>query len=120
MDEASAGNYRRRLDLENAVADVAFDCGKTCFAHGEIQDEPGGSHYEREYFMSHPAKVLAVKLTARGEDKLNLVISFESAQQGSTIAERNSLRLEGEVKDNGLKYCTLIMAEADSCLLYTS
>ena len=120
LDEASAGNYRRRLDLENAVADVAFDCGKTCFAHGEIQDEPGGSHYEREYFMSHPAKVLAVKLTARGEDKLNLVISFESAQQGSTIAERNSLRLEGEVKDNGLKYCTLIMAEADRGIIKAS
>lgn len=118
LEETSAGNYLRRLDLENAVADVAFDCDKSCGTHGGnqafgTQDNPAVTHYEREYFMSHPAKILAAKLTARGKDKLNLVISFDSAQQGITIAEQDSLRLEGEVIDNGLKYCSLIKAETD-------
>ena len=118
LEETSAGNYLRRLDLENAVADVAFDCDRSCGAHGGTQafgtqDNPASTHYEREYFMSHPAKILAAKLTARGKDKLNLVISFDSAQQGITIAEQDSLRLEGEVIDNGLKYCSLIKAETD-------
>lgn len=113
IDEAIAGNYRRSLNLDNAMAQVAFDCGQACCASDETPKVHGGTRYEREYFMSHPAKVLAAKLSAQGEDKLNLVISFDSAQQGITIAEQNILKLEGEVKDNGLKYCSILKVETD-------
>lgn len=56
-------NYQRGLILNNAVAYVNYDCN--------------GVHYEREYFMSYPDKVLVIRLKAGKPGKLSFTIRPE-------------------------------------------
>lgn len=96
-------NYRRALNLADAVSTVEFDRDKT--------------HYYREYFASHPDNVLAMKLTADGEKKLDFDLTFPANQpknmsQGKTVtyvAEADSqttgsLMVSGELNDNQMKF----------------
>ena len=62
LKEEQAENYVRDLNLENAVASVDFD----------YQD----TKMHREYFISYPDNVLAMKFTADGNEKLDFDISF--------------------------------------------
>ena len=55
-------DYERNLDLSEAVANVDFT--------------KDGTKYHREYFISYPDNVLAMKLTAEGDDKLALNVKF--------------------------------------------
>ena len=48
----SYSNYRRTLDINNSVANVSYNSGN--------------KKYNREYFVSHPDNVMAVKLDADG------------------------------------------------------
>ena len=57
-----AQNYYRELDLAKAIAGVEYEIGKT--------------KYSRNYFVSHPDKVMAVELTAKGKQKINAVVSL--------------------------------------------
>lgn len=56
--------YRRGLNLENAISDVEYKIGSTTF--------------RREYFMSYPDHVLVVKLTAKGGTSLNGKVYFST------------------------------------------
>lgn len=53
-------NYQRSLTLNDAVCRVSYDHDRT--------------HYEREYFISYPDKVLVVKLKANRSGKLSFTI----------------------------------------------
>ena len=96
LDESDVTGYVRDLDLTTAVAGVSFDSG--------------GTHYEREYFVSNPDNVLVVHFTADGADKLDLDITFPSNQGGVTVAEGDTLVLAGEVSDNQMKYDSVLKA----------
>ena len=50
-------NYERKLNIDNALASVHYSFG--------------GVKYEREYFISYPDRVLAVKFTASKDGTLN-------------------------------------------------
>lgn len=63
LKEEQAENYVRDLNLENAVASVDFD----------YQD----TKMHREYFISYPDNVLAMKFTADGNEKLDFVFLFQ-------------------------------------------
>ena len=100
FDESTAENYVRDLNLENAVASVDFDYN--------------GTKMHREYFMSHPDNVLAMKFTAEGNEKLNFDISFPidnaegvtSRNLGKTVnttVEENTITVAGEMQDNQMK-----------------
>lgn len=58
LEEGNYCDYERSLDLESAVEQVSFRQGNTV--------------YEREYFMSQPHQVLAMRFTAEGEQQLRL------------------------------------------------
>ena len=93
-----ASNYERSLDIADSLAEVDFDVD--------------GTHYGREFLASHPDKVVAGKLTAKGTGKLNLKLTFPSKQGGTTRAENDSLILEGNVSDNGLRYASVLKVVA--------
>ena len=74
--------YRRLLDLEEAIARVAFTSG--------------GVTFRREVFASNPAGVIVVRLTSSKSRTLSCAISFGDPRlPGKVIAEAGSLLLNG-------------------------
>jgi len=63
-------NYRRTLDLDRAIAMVSY-----------TQD---GVSFTREYFVSQPAGVMAIRLTADQPGALNFNLSFNSLLRHQT------------------------------------
>ena len=59
--ECATTNYRRELDLTKATTIVNYTLGKT--------------NYTRTYFVSHPDKVMAVELVAKGREKIDAELS---------------------------------------------
>jgi alpha-L-fucosidase 2 len=81
-----ASGYQRELSLTRATASVSYQLGDTLF--------------RRETFVSHPAQVMVVNLTARGSAKHNLSIGLDSPQPGA-ITEAvggDGLQLTGQIQ----------------------
>ena len=77
-------HYRRALSLDNAVSTVSYECG--------------GTEYEREYFLSYPDNVLAMRFTASKLGKLSFVIAPMISFCGDhCIAEGDGCGRTGEV-----------------------
>ncbi len=74
-------NYRRSLDLENAVSCVEYT--------------QAGINYKREYFASYPSKIIAAKLTADG-GKMNFTIGLTSKLRSNSFVQDNKVILDGE------------------------
>ena len=76
-----ASNYRRELDLEQALA--------------RVQYEDQGVHYTREVFASNPAQAIVVRLTSDKPGKLFFTASLGCQLHHTTKAEQTFLRLTG-------------------------
>jgi alpha-L-fucosidase 2 len=74
-------NYRRSLDIRNAVATVEY--------------EQGNTRFRRECFVSHPDQLVVLKLSAEGEGKLNLNLRLTSQLQYSVRSSGRDLELSG-------------------------
>ncbi|MCB0572069.1 MAG: glycoside hydrolase family 95 protein [Phaeodactylibacter sp.] len=79
--EAGPEHYRRELDIRNAIARVTYTLGNTA--------------YSREYFTSNPGQVLAIRLAADGEEKLNFALRADSKLKYQARAEGSQLVLSG-------------------------
>jgi len=99
--ETEIKNYRRELDMQNAVARVAY--------------QVDGTVYTREYIASYPDNTIAVRIMAKGGNgKVNLRVSVSPGQpdgkvngvtQAPTVTVSNGiLTMSGGLKDNGLLY----------------
>jgi hypothetical protein len=86
--------YHRELDIDRAVSSVTYT--------------QSGTNYTREYFVSHPDKVLLVRLTADKPGSLSRIIRITSPQTSKTIrAADGVITMEGKPSDqqeNGLKF----------------
>lgn len=87
---AAVSNYERYLDLNTAITGLEYD--------------KGGTHYTRENFVSYPDNVLVTRLTAEGDETLNLDVSVELDNKkgnGSNNPQEQSYKREWEttVKD---------------------
>lgn len=111
FDESQAQNYVRDLNMENAVASVDFDYKNT--------------KMHREYFVSYPDNVLAMKFTADGNEKLNLDISFpidnaedvtgkKLGKDVQTTVKDNTITVAGEMQDNQLKLNGKLKVETEN------
>lgn len=60
-------NYKRALDIDNAVASVDYTAN--------------GVNYHREYFVNNPDNVMAVRLTADKSGSISKFISIETPQR---------------------------------------
>ncbi|WP_406387324.1 glycosyl hydrolase family 95 catalytic domain-containing protein [Streptomyces sp. NBC_00887] len=89
--EPSYTNYRRSLDIRNAVAGVRYDAG--------------GAIFEREYFASHPDKVIAGRLGANQAGKVSFTLGYSSPRSDFTAtANGGRLTIRGKLADNGLVF----------------
>ena len=84
-------NYVRDLDMRNGISSVNYDYE--------------GTHYEREYFASHPDKAVVTRLTASEKGKISFTASVQAASGLTTTAtaEDGKITLSGEVNDNQMK-----------------
>jgi len=120
---ASATNYRRELDISNAVAATSYSLN--------------GVDFKREYFISQPNQVMAVNLTASKKKSINFSTSLSSHHKnfvlkkinGNTISLSVKVRngvLRGEsdlqVKTTGgtitIVDNKIVVADADEATLY--
>lgn len=80
-------NYRRQLDLNNAVTDLEFD--------------RGGVTYKREMFVSAPAQAMILKLSADKPGQISFTASLDRPERFQTVASaKNELLMAGQL-DNG-------------------
>ncbi|MEO8404182.1 MAG: glycoside hydrolase family 95 protein [Chitinophagaceae bacterium] len=78
-----ADNYYRDLDLDNATATVKY--------------KQAGITYQRETFISHPDKVMVIRMTADKKASINFSLSLTSKLKFQTTAvSGNQLRLKGK------------------------
>ena len=75
--------YRRSLNLDSAVAQVLF--------------HSNGTSFQREFFASHPDKVLAIRLTASNAGQLSFRMSYERSIVPAkvSVVGDNTLVLDG-------------------------
>ena len=72
-EDAKTENYLRKLDLETAVETVRFNAD--------------GVTYTREYFASHPHKVIVGRLNASKNGALSCRITLNRGRSAKTVAE---------------------------------
>ncbi len=80
----AVGDYRRELSLDEATATVSYSAG--------------GARFRREIFISHPAQLMVVRLTADRPGSQTLFIGLDSPQDGAiTAAGPDGLQLTGQI-----------------------
>ncbi len=106
----AATNYRRWLDIEEALAGVAYTANNVEFS--------------REYFVSYPDRVLAIRYSASEKGKINKNLILFNANgsepsykvvDGTGLAEFSGEALRTGTKNNEAYLCQmLVMAEGGS------
>lgn len=74
-------DYSRRLNLDNAIAEVSFNRGDT--------------DYTRQYFVSAPDSIIVIRLTASGKGSLNGSIRLNSQLPHATGTTGDALTCDG-------------------------
>ncbi|MFJ7199256.1 MULTISPECIES: glycosyl hydrolase family 95 catalytic domain-containing protein [unclassified Streptomyces] len=88
---APDSSYRRSLDLRSALASVAY-------THQ-------GVGHTREFFVSHPGRVIAGRLGADRPGQVSFTLRYTSPRSDCTVtADRDRLTVRGALKDNGLRF----------------
>lgn len=80
-------NYKRSLNLNNGVFNVSYNYK--------------GVQYTREYFVSYPNNVIAIKLSANKKKQLSFVLDAEIPHKRS-IKETNTKTGIATAQDNGI------------------
>ena len=93
-------NYRRELDLEDAIVRVNYS-----------QD---GVNYQREIFTSSPDQIMAARFTADKPGQISFTCSMTRPERYRTYTENNQLIMSGALSNgkggDGLKYMTRLKA----------
>ena len=92
----SVTDYRRSLDLTNAVASVSY--------------KTGGVTYRRETFVSHPAGVMIVRLTASRKGALTGAFSLLDGREAVSRALPEGGAVFTGTLSNGRRYATEVRA----------
>ncbi|MBN1894856.1 glycoside hydrolase family 95 protein [bacterium] len=74
-------NYYRELNIREAVSKIRY--------------EAGGVRYTREYFVSHPDPIMAIRLTAGRKGMLSFDIRFDSQLRHTLMTESGILQAKG-------------------------
>lgn len=98
IDESKISNYKRSLDLSNAVATTTYSLN--------------GVNYKREYITSAPGQVIAVNLSANKNKSINFEASLASAHKKFVVEKSgtNIIKLSVKVKDGALNGVALLEA----------
>ena len=85
----NATDYRRELNLENAGSHVAYS--------------QNGTLFQRDFFCSHPAEVLAAQFTADKKGAYTGSLELSDAHNAKIVADGNRITASGTL-DNGMKF----------------
>jgi alpha-L-fucosidase 2 len=98
-------NYRRDLDIGDALAHVSY--------------EANGIKFSREYFCSHADGVLVVRFSADKPGSYNGIIELNDSHGAATSTGKNSIAFAGALA-NGLKYEAQLFVQNDRGTLRTN
>ena len=93
-------DYYRELSLDNSLATVHY--------------RRNGIQYAKEYFASHPDKMIAIKLSASQKRSINSDISLTSLIPHQVKASRGQLTMTGHVlgdEANSTHYCAMLQVK---------
>ncbi len=92
--------YRRELDISKAVSQVSYSLG--------------GVRYMREYFVSAPARVLAMHLSADQKGNVTVDVSLRTDHKIYTVrkVDDHTLALSLQVRDGVLKGVSYLRAQS--------
>lgn len=90
-----AKEYRRELDLENALVSISYKIGDV--------------RYRREIFSSHAEQALVIRLTADQPGNISLSAGlFRKFDTATTVVNGTTLMMKGQCGCAGTKFCTLL------------
>jgi len=101
--DTSVRNYRRELDLAEAVARVTY--------------EQGGVRFTREAFVSAPDEAIVLRLAADRPGRLSFDLRLDRPERATTTADgTDGLRLSGQLNNGtdgrGVRFAALVRALA--------
>lgn len=102
ISDAGITHYRRALNVDSAYATVSFTAAD-------------GVNYRRETFISYPANVMAVRLTASQKGRQNFTLKYapNPLGEGTFRADGdNGLAYVAHLDNNGMEYVVRIKALA--------
>lgn len=79
--DGEAKNYRRELNISDAVSIVSY--------------ELDGVKFKREYFISNPDKIMIIRLTSSQKGALNFAVKFQSQLKNKVTIQENMLKAFG-------------------------
>jgi len=97
--------YRLQLDIENALASIAYTVGADAF--------------RREYFVSHPDKVMAVRLTGPAGG-VNADFALMDGHGKVAVADANSITITGKLTTLAYEAKLLVRAEGGTTTTITA
>lgn len=99
-DASTYTNYRRELDLSNAVATVSY--------------QQKGVTYKREYFVATSPNVLVIRITANRKGAITCTAGLTRPEHFQTVAEGQELVMSGSLDNGaggqGMQYMTRLAA----------
>ena len=100
-------DYRRELDIENAIAATSYSAN--------------GINFKREYFVSQPNQVLAIHLSASKRQSISCEVSLSSSHKNFIVKDIdvNTIALAVQVKDGALKGSAYLRIKINGGILIT-
>ena len=103
-----ASDYRRELDIENAIATTSYSVN--------------GINFKREYLVSQPNQVMTVHLTASRRESINVEALLSSPHKNFVVKDIdvNTITLAVQVKNGALKGSAYLQIKTNGGILITT
>ena len=99
IDEDAISSYVRRLDIDNSVATVSFNCGK--------------ESYTRTYFASYPANLIVSRFKSSSAQDLQIKYVHSEVVNGEFSADGpDGLVFSGSLENNGEEFTVRLKVRA--------
>ena len=100
LNSGEITDFHRELSLDSSIVSISYK-------RNDVE-------YTKEYFASHPDKMIAIKLGASKEKSINCDISLTSLIPHIAKASQNQITMTGHVvgdEENSIHYCTILQAK---------
>ena len=100
-------NYRRELDISEAVCRVSFD--------------ENGAGFEREYFVSYPEQVIVMRQISTSGKRFGCRLDISDRDNPEYCCDINDIGSFVTVKqpEGGCEYCVMTAADSDGCVIFS-
>lgn len=100
LNSGEITDFHRELSLDSSIVSISYK-------RNDVE-------YTKEYFASHPDKMIAIKLGASKEKSINCDISLTSLIPHIAKASQNQITMTGHVvgdEENSIHYCTILQTK---------